>query len=262
MIFRNIHISKLNSARKITAGMVLLTMLVCGLFCVLGGSAGNAAVRAEGVYKPLRIEISFECLKNQKLSNGNYTIRILAEDESYPLPDSDRIYLNDGKGSFSFTITEPGSYTYRVYQEKGDDNSIVYDDTVYEIHLNVMNKEYPEGTGPEDGLIELIYYMSVNYEGTDKKPGLIEFENEPKVEGTSENTGTTEDTEDTETTGGTTEDNENTGENDDGGKKVQTGDRTNIGLHITIMSLSIAAVIILIFLKKNAERKREEEDEE
>lgn len=268
MINRNYsHISKLNSARKITAGMVIITMLVCGLFCFLGGMGpqGRAVsyVSAEGAYKPVVVEISFECLKNAKLSKGSYTICISPTEEGYPLPEHETIEVVNGNGSFFLTITEPGSYTYLVYQVKGEHEDIIYDETVYEIHISVMNKDWDTGNEPPaDGQTELIYYMSVNYAGTDKKPMLIEFENEPSDGG---GTGVTDDT--TENT--TEETSENTSGDDtegtteeSGGDSAKTGDSTNIGLLVMIMSLAAAGVMILIFLKKSTEKRQDEEEDE
>lgn len=267
MIYKsNSNISKLNSARKITAGMVIITMLVCGLFCFLGGMGpqGRAVsyVSAEGAYKPVVVEISFECLKNAKLSKGSYTICISPTEEGYPLPEHETIEVVNGNGSFFLTITEPGSYTYLVYQVKGEHEDIIYDETVYEIHISVMNKDWDTGNEPPaDGQTELIYYMSVNYAGTDKKPMLIEFENEPgDGGGTGVTGGTTEDT--TEETSENTSDSsdDSTTEKSDG-DNAKTGDSTNVGLVVLIMSLSLGAVVILFLLKRSADKKHEDEED-
>jgi len=276
MIYKsNSHISKLDSARKITAGMVFKAMLVCGLFCILGGvlwfNTSALRVRAEGLYSPLKVEISFECMKNIKLSNGSYTIGIYPTDESCPLPEQEKININDGVGSFFITFTEPGNYTYLVYQEKGDDDDVIYDETVYEVHINVMDEKWDseESGSSEDGLIELVAYMSVNYAGTDKKPQLIEFENEPSDGG---GTGVTDDTTENTTeetsentsgddTEGTTEESGTDGSSEGSSDGVKTGDSTDIGFLMSVMGISAAAVFILIFLKISSDKKRAEEEE-
>ena len=300
IVNRNTHRSKINTARKITAGMVLLAMLVCGLFCIPGciSVMGRiSVVSAEGAYKPIKVEIPFECLGNVELSEGSYIIKIKGMDETCPIPEKDSIVVTDGEGSFFVTITEPGNYTYRVYQVKGDEKDVVYDETVYDIHINVMNKEDSESSdNTEEDLSELIFYMSVNYANTDKKPVMIMFENAPSYEKRTDETteDTTEDitekttentTENTteKTTGSSTEDtidntteektdastdntdtsdtiSDNTTEKPDG-KNVKTGDDTNTGSMFMIMGISAAIVLMLILMKRSADRRREEEED-
>ncbi|SEF71087.1 pilin isopeptide linkage domain-containing protein [Eubacterium ruminantium] len=243
MIYKNqLHISKLNFARIITAGMILTVMLACGFCCVL------RSVAAEGAYKPLEIEINFECIENLKLPAGSYNIEISPGKEEFPVPDKNVVRINDGAGSFNLTILEPGDYTYLVFQQKGSDEDVIYDDTVYEIHITVMNKNTEEDTqAVEDGREELIYYMSVNYAGTDKKPEYIEFVNESAGVGT----------ETTETTTESSTDGSSEGSSDG----VKTGDSTDIGFLMSVMGISAAAVFILIFLKISSDKKRAEEEE-
>ena len=275
---KGLHISKLHFAKKSTAGVTFIVMLVCVFCCFLGGFAGTSdgsMVYAANAYKPLDVEIAFECIENLRLPDGSYTISISAEDENSPLPENDTVEVKDGKGSFRLTVTEPGDYTYLVFQKRGNDENIIYDDTVYEIHISVMNK-YADSEGEiqtsEDGQGELIYYMSVNYVNTDQKPEMIEFINESAGNDTTDTTDTTETTEITVTTESTenkkTTEKTETEETTEGtteattepGDGVKTEDKTNIGLLFAIMGVSAGLIIILIVLKKRADKRREEEE--
>ena len=74
MIKKKINRSKLNTAGRSTVIWALSVMLVCAFTCfiicryVLNGTR---TVSAEGAYKPLRVEIPFECLGDTKLSHSH-----------------------------------------------------------------------------------------------------------------------------------------------------------------------------------------------
>lgn len=296
MIKKKINRSKLNTAGRSTVIWALSVMLVCAFTCfvicryVLNGTR---TVSAEGAYKPLRVEIPFECLGDTKLSQSKYAINIAGTEDEYPQPEKSSIELKDGEGSFFVTFTEPGDYTYRVYQEKGDNEDTLYDDTAYEIHISVMNKGWDSGESQQsiDEKAELIYYMSVNYVGNNEKPSVIMFANKPVKEGTTEKTtekttgktteSSTEKTEKTTekkseaVTESTTKDMTPKTENTtiDSVEKLteittteiindsttKTGDDTRTGLALMIMAVSAAAVFVIIILKKNADKKRKED---
>jgi pilin isopeptide linkage protein len=215
MIKKKINRSKLNTAGRSTVIWALSVMLVCAFTCLVICRYvlnGTRTVSAEGAYKPLRVEIPFECLGDTKLSQSKYVINIAGTEDEYPQPEKSSIELKDGEGSFFVTFTEPGDYTYRVYQEKGDNEETLYDDTAYEIHISVMNKGWDSGESQQsiDEKAELIYYMSVNYVGNNEKPSVIMFANKPVKEGTTEKTtekttGKTTESSTEKTTGKTTE---------------------------------------------------------
>lgn len=291
---------RIKAIRKITAGVALSAMLAGGLFCIsadkLMTDTPMSTVYAAGAYKPLNVEVSFKCLGNEKLSDGSYTISISATEDDYPLPEKQSSVVTNGEGSFSITFTEPGDYTYYVRQEKGSDKDIIYDDTEYEIHINVINKNWEsEDSQPaSDGKEELSFYMSVNYKGTDKKPAVIMFENKPEKDDSTEETSrkTTEDSEDKseKTTEGTEDKTEKTTEgttekeseiiiktedttvdkgetvvdniSTEDSKNAKTGDNTNIILTLILMLGSLVAVIILLLTKRYVGKRRENGEDE
>ena len=220
--------------RKVfTYGTAMMLMLACGLLFAFEGSS---SVYAEEDYKPLRIEIGFECMEDLELPDGTYRIGIRAEDKSAPQPDRSRLEVTGGQGSFHITVDEPGTYVYLVSQEKGSDKTVVYDKTTYEIHIFVVNKE--ENTAEASALDhkpELDYTMTVNYAGTDEKPGKLAFLNKSaKREKPAEST-------EQSTEPGTDQPPQNT--------NVRTGDSTPLVLLIVILCVAFAGIAVLLILK-------------
>ncbi len=65
-------------------------------------------------------------------------------------------------------ISEPGTYEYLLYQIKGSDENIIYDETQYDVHVSVLTDE--------DG--KLTYSVAVTIADTDDKPESVEFKND------------------------------------------------------------------------------------
>lgn len=105
----------------------------------------------------------------------DFVVKMEAEDASYPMPEGteDGVYTltinGAGKASIpSITFDKVGIYTYKVYQEKTDKQTVKkLDDTVYTITIYVTNPE--EG---QEGL-----QITVNKETNDKKQEIV-FNNE------------------------------------------------------------------------------------
>lgn len=74
----------------------------------------------------------------------------------------------DGSYSYSVLINEPGDYYLKVWQVKGDDPEILYDETVYEIKIYVVE---------EDGILKASVVAGI--EGQEDKPYKLNFENKP-----------------------------------------------------------------------------------
>lgn len=103
-----------------------------------------------------------------------YTVRLTANDDRNPMPDgqlggSFDIVIN-GPGEAAFPAIEfirVGIYEYTVEQIKGHNPACEYDDNVYTVKFTVTN----EGDG------SFAITVSLHEEGTDAKPGRIEFRN-------------------------------------------------------------------------------------
>ena len=191
------HTFKTRTPSSVLVGM-LLAVLSLGIILavsVLGSSEDTHSmsnVFAEGSYTPVDAVIEFVCLESQNVKNTTYNICIKSDDANAPLPKDDKVLINSsGKGKFQIELNEPGTYVYTVYQEKGSDPDIQYDDTMYDIYVYVTNNENDQ----------LAYTVSVTYADTDQKPVSVDFKNEKKKD----SSGRTEDTSETPSKKQTTE---------------------------------------------------------
>ena len=217
---RDIHDHNCIVRRMAPAGRVhFVRLLLCVLFVVYSCCF---TAHAELVYEPVDAVIPFECVNAKGIENATFNIQLKAEDTGAPVPKDTLITLNKaGQGEFRITIEEPGTYVYRVYQEKGSDSGVKYDDTQYDVHVCVMN-------GEDD---KLIYTVSVNYADTDVKPTKLGFEN------------TVASASRTPSTEGTTEKTTEHPEHD----PVQTGDES--GIYFELFFISLIGVLVLLGIK-------------
>ena len=211
-----------------------LALLMCGLLCLFSWKCDASA---EGYYTPVDAVIPFVCHAEEGVES-EFRIQIQTESAGAPLPDTDTVRINQkGQGSFRIELTEPGTFDYLVYEIKGTDEKISYDETRYDVHV------YVTSNGDE----RLEYMVAVNYADTDEKPTEVEFKNDVKGKTRPSEDPTTEET----TTEGTTE---------KPPTDVKTGDDTSLTLLITLCTVSasgILAIIGLILIR----RKRSSKDE-
>ena len=146
--------------RLVTAFVIVMSFL-----CVF---IDKCTVYADYLYKPVDAHITFTCQGIEGINGGKYQISIKAGSVEGPLPAKDIITVDEnGKGEFVLHITEPGTYDYQVYQIKGSDKDVIYDETKYDVHVFV--------TSNENGMLE--YTVAVNISNTDQKPDAVEFKN-------------------------------------------------------------------------------------
>ena len=221
---KNVHDHNCIVQRMTPVKRVLFARLfLCVLFVVYFSSS---AVHAEQMYEPVEAVIPFECVNATGVKNATFNIKMKTEDSGAPVPKDTLITLDKaGKGEFRITILEPGTYVYRVYQEKGRNSNVKYDDTEYDVHVCVMN-------GEDD---KLIYTIAVNYADTDLKPTKLGFEN--KVASDRKPPSTEEKTE--EKTEDTTEHSEN--------PPAQTGDDS--GSIFLLFFVSLIGILVLLGIK-------------
>ena len=207
-------------------------LLMCALFVVC---FYDLTVHAEYSYTPVDAVIPFECINSTDMDNASFKIKIKSEDSLSPVPDRNTVTVdNSGKGEFKIKLIEPGTYVYRVYQEKGADAAIVYDESQYDIHVCVMNGD--EG--------KLIYTVSVNYADTDIKPEEIKFNN--KNASTKKEEETTEAT--TEITTEKTSETPQAKKDAAVSRTAKTGDDMNM-LFFVVFFISLAGVVVLMLMK-------------
>lgn len=81
------------------------------------------------------------------------------------------------KGSFKeMRYARPGDYKYTVYQLKGENKEVIYDDSVYEVTVRIVNTQ-------EDGLAAEVWAVK---DQSDQKTDEIKFINQYKETATTE----------------------------------------------------------------------------
>ena len=142
---------------------VLFFLCFLYTFLALSGTAS-----AKTFYTPVTAQIPFYTEKVSYNVYATYTIRIEDEKGGEPMPDTNSITVKAGEtGCFNVTVTEPGTYVYRIYQEKGLSTDTHYDDKVYDVYLCVMNENNNN----------LSYMVSVLLSNSSTKPDKLSFVN-------------------------------------------------------------------------------------
>lgn len=152
-------------------------------------------------------------------------IRLEAEDAASQeaLPDV-RTLTVDTEGDFAFgpfAFKEPGMYYYRLYEERGDQAGVVYDERVISVGILCTNRE--DGAGVE------VTSLVASEDGWQTKLDAISFTNEIRKPPEKEIKPAS--------------------------PEVKTGDDLRAGLWLFLMGLSLAGALIL----SRRRRRREEE---
>lgn len=127
----------------------------------------QAAEPAEA-YSSVDTAIPVSCLPVERDTAHTYTIKIDRVSKDAPKPKEDTLQiLEDGTGAFEISITEPGTFLYKIYEKDGGNSRIRYDATVYNVTVYVE-------TASDDALR---YAVSVTDEKTGLKPDKVEFAN-------------------------------------------------------------------------------------
>jgi len=138
----------------------LAVCLLSLLFCPFCGLSAEA-------YEKERVEIPVICLDVEELDEHIYNISIETEDPFAPVPLSDTLSISkNGTGYFEIEIDEPGTFVYNVYEQKGDEPDIEYEERAYTITLYVETNENDE----------LLCAVSATINGTDVKSDEISFQ--------------------------------------------------------------------------------------
>ena len=128
----------------------------------------SVRTKADSNYSPALVEIPFLCEKIDGEKDIPYLITLKTITKGAPDPNIGQIALRGGeKGSFKISVTEPGTYIYRMAQKKGTVEKAVYDEKEYDVYLYVINS----------GEKELSCSISVVAVRGDEKPDEVTFQN-------------------------------------------------------------------------------------
>ena len=137
------------------------------IFAVLFSFASLPVSGAAFEYDPVTIKIPFSVAKTDIEDNAPFDVVIEPKDSSCPVPDKSEVTIyGNGSGSFEITVDEPGTYDYKIYERKGADSDIDYDDTSYTVSVFVTSNDKNE-----------LEYQMILSDGSSVKPTSVIFEN-------------------------------------------------------------------------------------
>lgn len=84
-----------------------------------------------------------------------------------PLPEVTE-FADTFSGAFEITYTEPGNYSYHIYQRLGERRDVIYSGVIYNVLVSVFVNEYDQ----------LYTVVTLGTKGNPDKPEQIEFINE------------------------------------------------------------------------------------
>lgn len=229
--------------------IIRMFWIVCfNVICILSFCLNGINAYA---YAPVEAAVPVEGIKISDSSSHVYEIVMESLDISSPAPASDRMLITESNsGAFNIEITEPGTYVYKIYEQPGYEQNIIYDDSVYYATVYVVNAE-------DDSLV---YSISVRKENSEYKSDNVKFANEyiaittgatsqTSVMSTSQTSTTTL------TSCATTTPPDNPKTVIDFVNAVLTGDNMPIGILLLIILIS-AVTGTIAFLKGNKERRQ------
>lgn len=242
----------------------LIRILSVAFVSILSFSmVSRLVVQAEGNQR-VEAEIPVSCRMLKDHQDHVYQIMIEPERADYPRPNEELLLLTEQeKGKFEIGISEPGSYFYKVFEQKGEDARIQYDERIYSVEVFVVESC--------NGL--LLYSLSASVDGNYHKPEELEFCNTVLSDKETKSSEPSPDDEISHpsVSSGTGEDSVSQPEisrqpDTSSGSilesvinLVKTGDRNCLMLLWTITGCSAGMILLLLLRKK---RKREEKEEQ
>lgn len=211
--------------------------LICILMCAVSLFLING-IYAEA-YGTSTVEIAVECAAMKYFRDYEYQIAIEPQGENAPMPQSNVISVANGtQGVFKIDVTEPDTFTYRIYEPKPKNKNINYDHREYLVTLFVTDNQG-----------ELSYSLSVNESESDLKTGVVSFkdserfvldasvdeespQSEPESEPSAEESSFVSQTSET----------------------VLTGDNSDINTMTVVMAISFITAVVAVVSVKHRER--------
>lgn len=189
---------------------------------------------------PILVEVKGNA-RNIKSEIFKYGLEAVDENSPAEAMFSEVTVTQEGitKGSFKeMRYTRAGDYKYTVYQLKGENKEVIYDDSVYEVTVRVVNTQ-------EGGLVAEVWAVK---DQSDQKVDEIKFVNQYK-ETTTATTETINNTTHHTTTNTITK-------SSIGTSSPKTGDKSNVMLWGGIAILSGLCVFFFVFAGKRRKTER------
>lgn len=210
---------------------ILFFILAAVILCPLTGRKVWAAEEMQecSIAIPISVEVKSDTgnIEPEKFEYGMESMDESPAEVRFASIDVDKVGVIAGRFE-AVSYTRPGDYKYRVYQFKGDNKDMLYDTSIYEVTVRVLNTE-------DGGLNAKVWAVRNESE---EKVDEIKFINKHK-----------------ETTQATTEEVRNTTHHTTtntitrsfiGSSSPKTGDRSNLLLWSVAAIVSLACIFLFI----------------
>lgn len=92
------------------------------------------------------IPVSADLKSDKEEDQTDIGMVLTAENEDVPMPEKTTLSIlaGNGKGNGAFgpiLYLEPGEYTYYISQTKGQDKTVRYDESIYEVTVRIINDD-------------------------------------------------------------------------------------------------------------------------
>lgn len=158
--------------KKILVSALILAVLAATMISV----TAFAGERSVSVNIPVNVSVS-----GSSIPDGTEYKLVIETTENAPLPENSTIIVKDG-GDASFgpiVYTQPDDYHYTIYQSSEAKDNFTYDDTVYNVTVQIVNND-------EGGLSANVV---AGIQGFAEKTAAIQFANTYTAPNTGGNTG-------------------------------------------------------------------------
>ena len=192
------------------------------------------------------------CVKMPEWEDYTYQVVIEPQNDTSPMPKATLLeILNHHTDAFEIEISEPGTFSYQIYEKTGDYLDVQYDSRIYHITVFVT----------QDDNDHLQYSVTVSETETDSKADSVQFQDgwvrdTEEVEGSQPDESSPDSPESDQTTSLPEPSTVSVPRNSD---KVLTGDTSSVSslFAITACSLVTAGLIVILSHK----RARDENDQ-
>lgn len=128
---------------KVVRQMIGVILISIFFLCVYSQTSAYA-----DTYKAINVKVPvvpLQCSEVEGISDDKYLITLTPDSNTFPKPLKDTLEIPEGgTGQFELSVTQPGTYTYKLVETPGEESKISYDPTVYLVTVYVETNDKDE----------------------------------------------------------------------------------------------------------------------
>ena len=227
-------------------------------------------------YDSMTVQIPVKCVYMPEFDDYTYNISIEPLDKGSPVPDEDDIsVLHDNTGYFKMNASVSGTFRYKIFESRTDDEIIVQDGIIYNIqHDMCVYNITLFVTENDDGMLS--YSVTVTTDENGFKTDSVKFkdkivldeefsDDESSDDESSDEESSEDESSDNESSSPVTESSVNSRTSvppDSDKTTVLTGDTANTGFVVLLFLISLCTcAVIIVFDRKHTKESDNSEDD-